>query len=197
MPRGLWTQHELDLLEKMVERYPSFKCCKEYQKRAKQLGYPDRNDASIRHQVKVKFGGFRKITRLNNFTIRDLHEIFGIERNNFHNWIKEGKLHAERISKGLFMVSATSMRKFAHQYPHTLSYVDRDRLMYFFNDDADFVNKILSLKKFKRGRRKKLLNKETGQVYDSVRDAAKSLHYSFGQMSKKVKKDPLWVFLSD
>ena len=197
MPRGLWTQPELELLEKMVERYPSFKCCKEYQKRAKNLGYPDRNDWSIRHQVQVRFGGFRKITRLKYFTIRDLHEIFGIGRNNFHNWIKEGKLHAEKMSKGLFVVSATSMRKFAYQYPHTLSYVERDRLMYFFEDDAEFVNKILSLKALKRGRRKKIMNLRTGQKYASVREAAKSLHYSFSEMSKKIQREDEWLFLTD
>jgi len=197
MKKCKWSKEEIDLLEKIFDKYPSFKCYNEYQKQAKKLGYPERSIWSIRWKMRLEFDGCRNIIRTDNFTVKDLSEILGLSKTTIQTWISKKKLHVMR-EKGMCIISKKSLKSFATKVPSQLAFVERDRLLYLFDDD-DTVDKILSLRPLtkKIGKNKRVMDLQTGRVYESLKQAAIELHYSYRQMGKIIKESGNFTFLPD
>ncbi len=163
-----WTVQEDILLESLVGRTcPKF-LKQVYNRTASRLGYPTRSHAGIKHRMQKLGIGIRPTEE--NWTATALAELLMIRPSRVYNWIKTHNdlLRAQHYYK-FWTITSEGLRNLALNRPSLFWDINPEVLEAAIGEHATAV-----VKRVARPPSKAVLCVETGVVYPSIYEAARS-----------------------
>lgn len=187
-----WTDAEIDLLEKISGNYPSQEITKKYNGFCKRLGYPQRSENGVLNRLK-RIGASQVATE-DNWKMSTLAELLGVSRDKVRNWVSGryqrgerpgGLLPCRRLSN-ITAISKKDFKKFASEYPEKLKGIHPENLLFVLGDRA-LVRKITTAGRPTTGYRHRIMNCQTGEIFESARQAGEKLFMNGKHILRQTK----------
>jgi hypothetical protein len=187
-----WSDQEIDILEQIVNRYPRKELPEIYNKKAKKLGFRKRSfDAIIVKATRV----YKTLKPTEeNYTYHELARILGLPVDWVRKWKVRGQLQVSY--SGVFTkITNEQLDEFRHKHPELLAMGSYDGLVFIF---GDAIAKEIKTHKplypvLVEG--KKVRNKKTGKIYNSIREAAKYEYCHRTTIKRQARKGGYYEFV--
>jgi len=126
-----WKPEEEILLDSLTEQYPFEQLCATYNRKAKELGYPERTKYSIESRLAQSLGCSRMAT-LDRFTASYLARELGTSTARVFYWIKTGKLKS-RMWGDLHAITRVNLARFVKKNPAIAKRLDQEKLAWLLD----------------------------------------------------------------
>ena len=179
MPKSrCWTPDEIEYLQSIARSDEITSIAAKFRNHAAKMGWPPRNENAVRVKLKRLKISFKPLD--DGWTCTGLSEILGISRDRVHDWIVRGLLKSSRKpGKRHHRILIQNFVTFAKAHPEWLTDIDRSGLDYLL--PPKIVDRILGQKCRTRGI-KFAVRANTGKVYSSLREAARSEYFTKGHI---------------
>lgn len=168
-----WSQEELDQLDHLTGNIPWKYVPRTYNRWASDNGYPLRTTTALVRQQET-LGLHRRVIG-DWITTGTIARTLGLSYQSPQYWIRKGWLPATRFGEGrawAHYVKRSDLRQFARKHGRLLAGLDRGALAQLLEDEG-LADRLSELPPRHKGKtRVKCV--ETGQVYESLGDAARN-----------------------
>ena len=180
-----YTRAELNFLHEVAENYSTTYLYKKYKMHAEANGWPIRAKRSIEKKLNDLGYSLRPCSNLLSLTA--VATILGFNRQRVRHWTASYGLEfvkARNVYRSPVYVSRLELRRFARRKPHCFAGATRENLYMLLEDDnlADFIS--THHKRPNKGTWQKVKCLETGQVFESITQAAKAAGCQFSWMQR-------------
>jgi len=153
-----------------------------FNKQARKQGWAERSPIAIR--VKLKRLGYSIRPTLDGFNCRTLAGYLDVYKDRVHGWVEDGLLVAAPGLGGgsSRRIKTSDLIVFATKYPAKLHGIHPDRLKLLMS--RALIYKILTTPPNNTGIKLKVMRMDTGEVFDSIRDASRKTHISRTHVGK-------------
>jgi hypothetical protein len=165
-----WSDQEIDILEQIVNRYPRRELPLVYNRKAKKLGFRERSFDAILIKATRVYKTLRPTEE--NYTYHELARILDLPVDWVRKWKDRGQLQVSRY--GFFTkITNEQLKEFRHKHPELLAMGSYDGLAFVFGDAIakEIKTHTPLYPVLTEGR--KVRNKKTGKIYNSIREAAR------------------------
>lgn len=167
-----YSKEETDKIHELAEDMPFTLLVREYQRWAKEAGYPARSRHALRGRIQRLGYSFRSYGKwLDVMTAAELWQVTG---ETVRYWTRRGDLSCHHEGFKVY-VSRHGLKKLARARPYLFHGIPYDNLLALL--DSEKLAQRLSAVKIKKisGRRSRVRCVETGRVFPSVKAAADSI----------------------
>lgn len=176
--RQKWGEEELEHLKKLIGKYPKgilIKKHQDYLKKTKKLPRTD-NAILIKAKRLAQAQGTTLDPDQNYWTLTKLSDLLGVNYDRVRNWYRRRILSVINFGGNEIRITRKNFKQFAAQYPEELGGIEPKRLRATVKDSA-LVKGILVATNYapKQGRKMTIVRLDTGDVFDSARQAACTL----------------------
>lgn len=180
-----WTDEEIDFLFKYCGVLPLALLLEKFNKTFN----TSRTAQSLK--LKIRRLGLSYATELDYLSKHQWAKTFGFRNNHcMTRWERKG-LKVFKLNKHQHCISIKDMAKFAHERPHLFTSIDRDILLYYF--DEKLVNKITESKS--KCYQPKRIKTSDGRIFKSQKQASEQLKISASSIAIEVKRPDGWLKL--
>lgn len=184
--KKFWTEKEIDFLYKYCGSLPINLLIEKFNRTFN----TDRTRQSI--ACKINRLGLTYAVELDCLSKLEWAKIFGF--NNGHvmtRWERKG-LNVIKINSHNHAITIKDMAKFAHEKPHLFTNVDREILLYYF--DEKLVEKISKAKNLNY--KPQRVKTSDGRIFASQREASRQLGISQKTIANEIKRPDGWLKLA-
>ena len=190
MKTNTWTEEEKNCLLDLIDSTHRAEIAAVFRREAEINGWKIRSDIAIKGRLRRLRPWAKPID--NNFNTPTLAEILKYKTATVRRWVSTKKLRGTRIGTQV-KIKTAAIKSFAERYPSLLKCADYDGLVFLVGEAlADEIK----VSPWASGKKKKVLNKQTGQVFNSVTAAAKATNYSRSGFRKLAKNNQqIWELI--
>lgn len=171
--RRQWSEAETNKLQELAGDYTIHDVVKRYNAWAVIEGYPRRTQSSIRQRAYRTQTSLKP--RFETMTMRGLSQTIGISVQTVYGWYRKGWIKGSQ--KGEFReiyVTVEDFKAFAQKYPKYIRNVDPLTLKSMLGEQI--TEEVLSVDPHVK--QWQVLDRQTGEIYPTIRAAAKATYYS-------------------
>jgi hypothetical protein len=188
--RATWSNEEVEIIRDLISTMPPHQFVNTYLIMASNRGLPKRSDTAIR--LKAYELGYSLEPEIEYMSMQKIAEMLGVSRDAVDNWRNLGLETHRRTNKpgARHYVNRVAFRRFARKRPEVLGGTDRFGLFCLLENEK-WVEQILTdyperwYGSGKGAKRVKCV--ETGKVFKSMGDAARSVYVTRSGIFKAVK----------
>lgn len=181
-----WQKEELDIFEVWIGSEPMEAIAKRIQRLDRKKGWPIRSTTAIYVKAKRLYPSVRPV--IDNFTRNEIANILDVSAERVRMWTRTHGLEFKRRYRSGLSIKASQFRTWAYQHPEKLSGISANRLDYLMND-MSFCEHVEQLPYSGIGIAKPVRNLTTGQVFKSVREAAKATYITKRSISGAIERN--------
>jgi hypothetical protein len=169
-----WTPAEIELLAGLAGEVPTRELRRRYNNVASRMGFPARSDSAIKS--KASRLGYSTTASGKYVAAGELARSLGVPLDTVRHWIRAGFIASRQYRKGSghHYVKRKAVVELARQRPQLFGGLDRTALMCVLEDEQ-LVELIASSYDRRPSARRAVRCVETGQQFDSTRDAARAM----------------------
>lgn len=183
MKKKTWTEQEIDFLFKYCGSLPINLLIEKFNSKF--------GTNRTRQSIACKIGrlGLTYRVELDCLSKLEWAKIFGFNHGHvMTRWERKG-LKVIKFNSRNHAISIKDMRKFANEKPHLFTLINKDILLYYF--DEELVNKISKSNNLNYKPQK--VKASDGRIFSSLREASRKLNISLRTISSEVKRPDGWL----
>jgi hypothetical protein len=173
------------LIDDLLGSYPIEVIAKRIQALDRKKGWPIRTDLAVEVKAKRLYPSVRPV--FNNFPLNEIANILGISRERTRLWTRTHGLPYVRRHTSCLSIKAKDFQEWAYKHPEKLAGIEAERLNYLM-DDWDFCEEVEQMVYAGEGIARPVKNLTTGQVFKSVRAAAKASYVTKACIPGAIKR---------
>ena len=183
--RGLtpWEPDALHWLEQTAGTLPFPDLCRRFRMMAKRRGWATRSDNAL--HVKIQRLNLQKKCTEDNLTRRELARFLNIPPDRVRNWTSNG-LPWRKVARNQSAIQMADLKAFLLANPERATNVPERELGWLIGDEA--AARIVAAEHSARGYHRPILCIDTGEIFPSVRAAARAKYVTRGCICQAIRR---------